>query len=90
MTVEVNGKANLPSAVADAQRPARPLLSGGRIVLSAFFKHFRDGRLRLTDIVHLDALPIWDGLVRIDEIEVESCRHDVTTRVVFGAPHIGL
>ena len=51
-----------------------------------FFKHFRDGHLRLIDIVHLDALPVWNGLVRVDEVEVESCRHDVTPRLVFGAP----
>jgi hypothetical protein len=75
MTVEVNGKKNMSSAVADAQRPARPLLSRGRIVLSVFFKHFGDSRRRLFDIVHLDAFPVWDGLVRVDEVEVEPCRH---------------
>jgi hypothetical protein len=26
-------------------------------------------------MVHLDAFPVRDGLVRGDEVEIESCRH---------------
>jgi hypothetical protein len=53
-----------------------------------FFKHFRDGGFRLIDIVYLDALPVCEGVMPVDEVEEESCGHDVTTWVFFGAPHM--